>query len=262
MSRNYFEEALIVSAAPLGENNRNICFFTAEDGISYAVLYGGPKSKMRSLVSSWNRGMLYLYKDEIRKSIKITDFDVKNFHTTFRESLFKSWAASLSVEMLIKTKCAGCSKESWTLLNGFLDGLDICGEPAGRLGLIRYLWRYIGLLGVRPDTETCVHCGGPLIAGNSEDNTVSYSGPESAFSIAENGFLCGDCAQLNPAGIIPVNGRAIRYLSATARQEPGIVRSMQIDTVSVHEMKQLVFLLAEASACTKLKSLESGIGIL
>ena len=255
MARNYSSEALILSVSPQGENNRSICIFTPEDGISYAVLYGGPKSKMRSLVSPWNRGILYLYKDEVRRTVKITDFDVHCFHLTFRENLFKSWSASLASEMMIKTRCAGSPAESWTLMNGFLDGLDLCDENNGRLGLIRFLWRYLGLLGIRPDISRCNRCSEPFFTGNFTDDTV-------LFSLSEYGFLCMNCADPNVPGILTVSREALCYLAAVSELSPKEVRAIHISAESVNQMKQLVFILSESAAGTKLASIESGIGIL
>ena len=258
MERNFSDEAIILSVSPAGEHNRCACVFSGRSGIFYAVLYGGPKSKLRSLVSPWNRGKLFLYRD--KKYVKITDFDVRNFHPSFRENLFKSWAASLAAELLIKTKCAGSPAETWMLLNGFLDGLELCDEKNGRLGLIRFLWRYIGLLGVRPDASHCVRCGASFFTGTSADNEVLYTGTRIVFNAAENGFLCSSCACGKDEDSLSIE--AVRYLAATAEMTPREARIRQIDHSSENEIKQLVFLLTEAAAGTKLKSLESGIGIL
>src|SRR5574344_858246 len=113
MPRNTSFESLILSTRPQGENNRSVCAFSSDDGIFYATLYGGPKSKLRALASPFNRGRMWLYRDEVRKTAKITDFDVQNFHPSFRENLYKSWAASLAAEVILKTKCAGSAEQCW-----------------------------------------------------------------------------------------------------------------------------------------------------
>ncbi|MBR1722131.1 MAG: recombination protein O N-terminal domain-containing protein, partial [Treponema sp.] len=125
--RNFSTPALILSVQLQGESNRRVTIFSPHEGIFTATLYGGPKSKLRALVSPMNSGLIYLYRDEVKNQIKITDFDVKNYHLSFRENLFKTWAASFATEILIKTKCAGSSEEAWRIMNGFLDGLELSG---------------------------------------------------------------------------------------------------------------------------------------
>jgi DNA repair protein RecO (recombination protein O) len=215
---------------------------------------------------------MYLYRDASKKSCKITDFDVKKYHVTYRENLFKSWAASLAAEIVIKTQCAGSFRECWFLLNGFLDGLELTDENAGRLGLIRFLWRYLGLLGVRPDAGNCVLCGTSFFTGISEKNRVLYKNVVSAFSITENGFLCSDCRSNDllsgDAGpdsgsdILPVGVDAVGYLWAISNFEPKTVRGISVSASSYNEIKQLVFTLIENAVGTKLISIQSGMGIL
>ena len=149
LMRNISMPALILSVQISGENNRRVTIFSPSEGIHFATLYGGPKSKLRSLVSPMNSGVIYLYRDEVKNQTKITDFDVKNCHLSFRENLFKTYASSLATEILIKTKCAGFPEEAWKIVNGFLDGIELSSEEESRLGLIRFLWRYLALLGVR-----------------------------------------------------------------------------------------------------------------
>lgn len=269
MQRNIITDALILSVSQLGENNRSVCMLTPSEGISYAVLYGGPKSKLKGLVSPFCSGKIYLYCDNVKKSTKITDFDVKNFHLSFRESLFKSWAASLSAELALKTKCAGSPQDCWILLNGFLDGLELTDEPNGKLGLIRFLWRYLGLLGVRPDTKYCGVCDKGLLSESTECNRF-------LFDAAENKFICQSCAGIAGTGTgnstdgqnmsrgasFALSKQALEYLNAVSEKTPKEVRAITCTAQTVNELKQLVFYLIEASAGQKLKTLESGLGIL
>ena len=55
--RNFQKEALILSVRNTGENNRIVSYLTKDEGILTSVLYGGPKSKLRSLVSTFNYGI-------------------------------------------------------------------------------------------------------------------------------------------------------------------------------------------------------------
>ena len=188
--RNFSTPALILSVQMSGESNRRVTVFSPSEGIFFATLYGGPKSKMRALVSPMNSGILYLYRDEVKNQTKITDFDVKNYHLSFRENLFKTYAASFVTELLIKTKCAGSNQESWKIINGFLDGIELSDENEARLGLVRFLWRYLGLLGVRPDSKYCCSCASSLHGDKFNGDSLSL---RYFFAREENAFVCPDC---------------------------------------------------------------------
>ncbi len=260
--RNFSTKALILSVQAQGENNRSACIFSPDEGIFYATLFGGPKSKLRSLVSPMNSGIMYLYRDEVKKHIKITDFDVKNAHLTFRENLFKTFASALAAEILIKTRCAGSPDESWRLVNGFLDGMELSSEDDSRLGLVRFLWRYIDLLGIKPDTSECCRCGESLHALKFTDHALSYT---YSYDIQENGFSCPECGNRTSDSTdtsFSLNKAAITYLEAISKLTPKEVRQISINLQTLTQMKDLCFFLIERSCASKLKALESGIGIL
>jgi DNA repair protein RecO (recombination protein O) len=259
MPRNHVTEGIVFSIKPLGENNSLVEFITKDTGIVYAALYGGAKSRLRSLVSLWNSGTVYFYCSEssdFSRNVKITDFDVRNYHLSFRENLYKTYAASLAAELVAKTKCAGSNEKCWYLLSGFLDGLDLSTGRQCETGLIRFLWRYFNLLGTRPDVSRCILCGSELMTGNSPEDRVSYNA-------VENGFTCSCCAVQDRNAHVFVLGReAVSYLYAVSELTPAEVRMLPLSDDSLCEIKRLVFFLAGQAAGTKLKTLETGTGIL
>ena len=256
--RNFSTPALILSTQIQGENNRRVTIFSPTEGIFFATLYGGPKSKLRSLVSPMNSGIIYLYRDEAKNQTKITDFDVKNYHLSFRESLFKTYAAAFTTEILIKTKAAGAPSESWKILNGFLDGIELSDEDSSRLGLIRFLWRYLGLLGLKPNTAVCAICGLSLHSQKFSDESLSQ---RFNFSFSDNAFCCPECSNFEK-GDFSVSKAAITYLEAISSLSPKEVRKIEVSGKTLNEMKQLSFALIEKICGSKLNSLETGIGIL
>ena len=276
MSRNSTQEALVLAVREQGENNRSVTLLSPQEGILYATLYGGAKSKMRSLVSPFNRGRIWLYKDEVRHSVKITDFDVQSYHLSFRESLFKSWAAQLAAETVIKTKCAGSAAECWRLLNGFLDGMELSDENESRIGLIRFIWRYLALLGIRPRTDRCAWCGASFHAAAVSADSLRH---RAVYDEAENGFICADClagsgesaAQSGaggyrngyaPARTFTAGKAALTYLEAVSDLEPKAVRAIPLDAATMAELKSLCYHLLEAACGSRLSALDSGLGIL
>lgn len=262
--RNSTTGAIILTVQEQGENNRSVCAFSAELGIFYATLYGGAKSKMRALVQPFNSGKLWLYTDENKHQCKISDFDVTNCHLSLRTSLYKMWAANLAAEIILKTRGAGDDAASFRLLSAYIDGIDSCDEEGARLGTIRFLWRYLGLLGVQPDVHLCTQCGRSLLSGVVEhDNSALPGKAHASYRSGTNGFVCADCLPYSEEKTgydIDLDG--LTYLASINELSPGQVRGLSISSSTAHEIKTLVFALIESACGSKLKSLESGLGIL
>ena len=260
MNRSSSTNAIILSLRPLGENNSSVTLLTPEDGIVYAVLYGGPKSRLRSLVSQWNSGKVWLYENPEKNQIKISDFEVVNYHPSFSQNLFKSYAASLAAEIAIKTRCAGSASQCHRLVSGFLDGMELCDEEQSRLGLLRFLWRYLELLGIQPNSHACCNCGKTFLDTRFAPNAVSY------YNGMENSFICPDCVESGGSSqsgnMINVHFSAVQYLSALTVLSPSEARKLSIDQEVYGQIRQLVFFLIENSIDQKLNSIETGMGIL
>ena len=260
MNRSSSTNAIILSLRPLGENNSSVTLLTPEDGIVYAVLYGGPKSRLRSLVSQWNSGKVWLYENPEKNQNKISDFEVVNYHPSFSQNLFKSYAASLAAEIAIKTRCAGSAAQCHRLVSGFYDGMELCDEEQSRLGLLRFLWRYLELLGIQPNSHACCNCGKTFLDTRFAPNAVSY------YNGMENSFICPDCVESGGSSqsgnMINVHFSAVQYLSALTVLSPSEARKLSIDQEVYGQIRQLVFFLIENSIDQKLNSIETGMGIL
>ena len=257
MNRTFSTPAVVISLKPSGENNSNVTLITEARGIVYATLYGGSKSKLRSLVSQWHSGIIYLYENPEHNQIKISDFDVKNYHISFGQNLFKFYAASLAAELALKTKCAGSAGNSgqcWKLLSGFLDGLELATEEQARTGLLRFLWRFLELLGIQPDTSICGLCGKSFFTQQFAPQEETY------YNVLDNSFICKDCAAEETG--FPLKMQAVHYLSATSLLTPSESRKIQLDEDSYQQIRNFVFFLIENSIETKLYSIETGKGIL
>lgn len=273
MSRHSTEQALVLTSRLAGEDNRIVTLLGPERGIFEAMLYGGRKSKLRSLVSPWHSGTIWLYHDKTRNSTKISDFDPSAFRTGLRENIYKNMAATLATELVIKTHAADEAQACWTLLCGLLDGMELSDESNCRPGLLRFLWRYLGILGVQADCHQCVHCGEPLAEPATapmqepvlpSPPAVSMEARQVHYSLLEGGFLCPGCR--HQAGMQPAEGfllgtEAIRYLQATL-EDMALARRTGLSAEAYYQLRHLLFYLAGAATSGQLKTLDSGLGIL
>ena len=247
--RSKSTDVIILSVHTQGENNRSVCALSPEDGIFYSLLYGGPKSVLRSLVQPFNTGKIWLYENQTKHSIKITDFDVKSCHMSFRTSLYKMWAANMAAELVVKTKCAGENKRAFELLTALTDGMDACDENGARLGMLRFLWRYLGLMGVQPQVTHCSVCGTSLLKDNME----------ASYTLESRGLLCPECSE---KALFKLDSQTLTYLAAINTLAPRKVRELVISSESAWNLKQFLYYLIEHEANCRLETVQSGAGIL
>ncbi len=254
MNRNTSLEALVLATKPMGENNRLATILTAERGILTAVVYGGRKGKLRSMVSPYHTGTMWLYIDSVKQSIKITDFDPQKYRSEIRNNLYKTYAAALACELVIKTHGFAThvvdvnhfedTSELYFMINGFLEGLDLSTEEQARLGTLRFLWRYLEHLGLQSEPSRCMHCG---------SNVVSW------YAVGEHSFLCEDCSHSKD---FYLSSESTAYLNAITHLEAKEVRSLNLSVQSYQELHDLLYYLVQHTTHVKLKTLDAGKGIL
>ena len=123
---------------------------------------------------------------------------------------------------------------------------------------MRFLWRFVELLGIQPQTVECSFCGCSFFQKSTEINTLSF------YNCRENTFICAECyaSSQNKTDFFPINTNALIYLNAVSSLPPAQVRKMQIDKEEYEQIKQILFFLLQNSIEQKLNSIETGIGIL
>lgn len=264
MNRSFSTDALVLSTRIIGEDNRIVTFLSPDRGVFDAILYGGRKSKLRSMVSTFHSGKGWFYNDESRHSIKITDFDPVSFRPSLRENLYKTCAASFASELVIKTQGASEPDEIsrlWMLVNGFLDGLDLSSDEDAHLGTLRFIWRFLELLGMQPDACGCDICGKSFLDENNVSLTKNNDSMLEYYDEARHGFLCNECAA-GLQNLQPVTSEGMRYLAALSSMSPSEVRKMPVHADTYQKMHDLLFSLIVSETGIRFRTLEAGEGIL
>ncbi|GHV25367.1 hypothetical protein AGMMS4952_02930 [Spirochaetia bacterium] len=152
MARLFTYSALILRVRPSGESNREAWMLTPEEGILRATVFGGPKSKLRAQVEPYHGGALWIYRDPVRDSRKITDFDVQSWKPGIRENYERSTAAAAIAETILAGYGGGGPWEhAFILANASLEALETADEPCCTRIFIHFLWHWTEILGIRPD---------------------------------------------------------------------------------------------------------------
>jgi DNA repair protein RecO (recombination protein O) len=233
MIRSHAYTALTLRVRPSGEN-REAVFLTAEDGLVRATLFGGPKSKLRSYVAPFNSGTLWIYRDPVKDTRKVSDFDVRSWRPGLRELYERSDTASALSAAVLKGQGGGGEwREALAMAEKSLDALETADEETCERILIHFLWNWGNHLGLRPDPEHCASC----------NRTINDA--EVLWFIRGEGLLCKSCAQRRgedtpgEGGAFVLGPGARRWLSAVEAVEPTALNRISLDQASAREAKIL-----------------------
>lgn len=159
MSRSFCYGVICLRVKSSGESNREAWFLSAEEGIIKATVFGGPKSRLRSQVSPFHQGRLWIYHDPVKDTRKVTDFDVENWRPGLRELYERTMTADSLAETILATHAGGGAwKKALDFAGKALDCIETANEKTCARILLHFLWVWTELLGVQPDLNHCGAC--------------------------------------------------------------------------------------------------------
>ncbi|MDR2314152.1 MAG: recombination protein O N-terminal domain-containing protein [Spirochaetaceae bacterium] len=241
MQRSFSCSALVLRVRPSGESNREAAFLSAEEGIITATLFGGPKSALRSHVSPFNSGTLWIYRDPAKDFRKVSDFDVRSWRPGLRDLYERSSAASrIAASLLGSHGGGGPWAEVLALSAGALDALEGADEVCCERILFHFLWNWAALLGNRGDPGRCASCA----CEPAGDGVLWY--------VPGGGFLCADCVHRESRGRgLALGAGARRWLLAVQDLQPPELARYGLDSASLGELRTLITHLETEEAFPK-----------
>jgi DNA repair protein RecO (recombination protein O) len=258
--RNLVYQCLVLRAKEAPSGSRILSLMTAEVGLLDVFVFGGPKSKLRSVASPYSAGRAFVYYDPVRDFYKLSDFEVVEAFSGLREGLRKLMGAGFVAEFLQKTSGGGGDfPEVLGLSLEALRGLEAAPEEKADYPALLFIWRMLGILGLMADPETCAACGAPLEC----DSSCLYSSHA-------GGFLCARCAESEAfssrEGQVfeawPLTGGAHRWLARSGPLPFSEVLGATLSPASLDGLKALLYHLAARAAEGPLASLKPGMGLL
>jgi len=245
-------EAVILRSKEVPSGARVVTLLSAEDGLVDAFVFGGGKSKLRSLASPWHAGRAWIYRDAAKGLVKLTDFDPAKEFAGLRGDLGAIAAASFVSEFMIATSALGGDwADSLDLSLSALSALD--EAAAGRdaraadRAVSLFVIRALELMGLMPDPDECASCAG----GIRRDAIHSYSR-------LTGGFACGRCAAAEPESVALPPG-ALAWLDAAGRKGFGDAVRVGLGDEAAAALKAVALDLARKAADAPLRTLNSGL---
>jgi len=233
MNRSKTYTALVLQVRQSGEQNREAIFLSREEGILRATLFGGPKSKLRSYVSPFHQGTLWLYEDPVRNTKKITDFDVQFWRPALRESYARLMAGSTILETVLASQGGGGTwNEAFDLTAETIETLSTIAEDGIPVLITYFFWNWLQLLGLVPELDRCQHCA----CTARPDEVVWYSS-------LEQQVLCSSCVapekQTVLAGLFPVNGGGRRWITRIVELQAREITRYKVDETTLMQVQRL-----------------------
>ncbi|HUX37759.1 MAG TPA: DNA repair protein RecO C-terminal domain-containing protein [Rectinemataceae bacterium] len=253
-SRNLVYEVLALRSKETPAGTRVLTMLSAESGLVDAFVFGGPKSKLRSLASPWGAGRAFLYHDPVRDYMKLSDFEVIRPFSGLRENLRRILSASLVAELLIKTSGGGGDFARVLAMSlDCLGALEELPEARADYPLLLFIWRLVELIGILPETESCALCGRDIGEGESR-----------SWMPREGGFACPDCRPEEGDGeeAPRLSAGALKWLARAQGLGSLQAAAVGLDQRSRAGLRRLCFGLAREAVEGPLESLASGIGVL
>ena len=256
MPRTCTYNALTLRVKPSGESNREAWFLTAEEGIIRATVFGGPKSRLRARVAPYHEGKLWIYRDPVRDSRKVSDYDVQSYRAGIRELYERAMAAGAIAGTILAFHGGGVSggAEILQLAGAVLDAIETADAPASARLVIYFLWQWAGVLGERPDLSACASCGKvPEL-----DEALWYIDRKEA-------LFCGDCLSRQQTQVsfgqaapspIRLGPGAIRWLKHSESLQAADIKRVSLDEASIEQARTYVQALLAGSAGQKLPAWE------
>lgn len=247
MKRQRRFSAIILATSRFGEIHRSVQLLTEEDEIVRAIAHGAssPKGKLRGKADQLTFGVCHLYTEPVKGYSKITDFDPLEFYPGVKGNLEAFYTATSWAEAVLKSFAGGGqATEVFELLKESLDGLE-ASLSAARLLSIRFLWRYLGILGVQPDLDECTSCGRGLRQGDSR-----FVRPRAG------GVVCDACA-----GEFDLLLPAPEALARIATAGADTLEGGWVGAEAARRLSGVLYTLLEANLGVALESRRSGRSI-
>jgi len=243
MTRDAALRGLVLRVRPSGEANREAWFLSAEEGLLRGTVYGGPKGRLKGMVSPFHSGRIHLYRNPVKDRCKVTAFDVEAWRPGLRELYERTLGADAIAETILATQGGGAVQgsglsrggtapgdagpggpweEALVLGERSLDALETGdGKTCPRL-VLHFLWNWTELLGAAPDLSRCASCG------------REFPGNEPLLFDGE-GLLCSACAPGRET--IPLGAGARRWLETARGLRASQVPRYSLDGLSFRQAK-------------------------
>src|SRR6056297_1352136 len=163
MGRNIRTFGVILKSYRVAEYHKGLVVLSPDLGIFHTTAFGAfkGKSKLSGVSEPFTDGAFLLYHDPVKDRYKVSEIIPELVHAGIRGDLERYYTALFWSELLVKSFAGGGDFNR--LFRFVREGLQLLdGEGRHEWINIQFMWRYLELIGFRPETERCDECGRAL----------------------------------------------------------------------------------------------------
>jgi DNA repair protein RecO (recombination protein O) len=193
-------QALVIGRRGLGESDRLVEFYARDFGKLRGVARSArrPRSRFGSALEPFTLGELIFFETGRSELVRVDHFDILHAFRALHESLERLGRAAWTVECVTRLSADRDPHPAlFRFLVRALRALETSSRPAWVSAC--FAARTVDLLGHRPRTDRCVHCG------------RLWPFPQAALDVAAGGLVCGRCRP--GADVMPLSGAAVATLT-------------------------------------------------
>lgn len=187
--------AVVLQTFRYSETSKIVRLATRDLGVQSGIAKGAlrPRSRFGAGLELLSEGVAQLYYREQRELHTLAAFDVLDLRQGLARDVARFAAAAAFAEVTLRMAPAAPLPAAYDALLAALDGVLHAPADAVDAAAARGLWALLTTLGFAPSLQTCVRDGAP----------VDPNGGAVAFSVADGGVVCADCAATPPPPPVP-----------------------------------------------------------
>lgn len=153
--------AIVLQSFRYSESSKILRLYTMDYGLRSGIAKGAlrPRSRFAGVLEAFTEGEALLYLKQGRDLHTLGGFDLLRSRQRIGADLGAFAGASLLAELVLRFGTEEPQPQLFLLLSESLDALSTDGYPGRTEVAVRAAWSIVGLLGFRPMTVACVHCG-------------------------------------------------------------------------------------------------------
>jgi DNA repair protein RecO (recombination protein O) len=186
--------AVVLQTYRYSETSKIVRLATRELGIQSAIAKGAlrPKSRFGAGLELLSEGEAQLYHRDTRELQTLAAFDIVTLRRGLAADVGRFAGATALAEVMLRAAPEAPLPTAYDALTAGLDALAAAAPAAADAVALRAVWGLLGVLGFEPALDACVR-----------DGVVIEPNGSVAFSAAEGGVLCPQCAAANPPTRLP-----------------------------------------------------------
>lgn len=187
--------AVVLQTFRYSETSKVVRLATRDLGVQSAIAKGvlRPRSRFGAGLELLSEGVAQLYYREQRELHTLGAFDIVDLRRGLADDVGRFAGATTYAELMLRMAPPAPLPAAYDALLAALDGVLEAAPADVDAAAARGLWRLLTALGFAPSLNTCVRDGAPVVA----------NGAPIAFSVAEGGVVCLDCAAAPPPPPVP-----------------------------------------------------------